>query len=165
MKKAVEKLKDSSTYLTIEMPETTSPKLQIDRIEGKRNTNNNNSSEKQLSPTLEKEKNKKKELSPKTQKEEKRKISKNNNNSEKDPTLFESNSERKRKKKKAAKMRKIYLKQLISICDEIVERLSFMKSFEPFCLLGIPMTKEIFRSLIASIGTLALASIQKLFRG
>lgn len=63
---------------------------------------------------------------------------------------------------KFKKRRKHYLKELVSISDHIIEKLEHARTYSPFKVLGIPMRKEIFNSLLASLGAVLIASLQRL---
>lgn len=65
---------------------------------------------------------------------------------------------------KLRKRRKIYLKELVTISDHIIDKLVYARTYSPFKVLGIPMTKEIFQSIIAGIGAGLMASLQKLLK-
>lgn len=67
-----------------------------------------------------------------------------------------------KKDRKFQKRRKQYLKELISISDHIIQKLEYARTYSPFKVFGIPMTKEIFNSLLASLGAVLIASLQKL---
>ena len=66
---------------------------------------------------------------------------------------------------KLRKRRKYYLKELVIITDHIIDKLVYARTYSPFKVLGIPMTKEIFQSIIAGIGAGIMASLQKLLKG
>ena len=66
---------------------------------------------------------------------------------------------------KLRKRRKYYLKELVTITDHIIDKLVYARTYSPFKVLGIPMTKEIFQSIIAAIGAGIMASLQKLLNG
>lgn len=62
------------------------------------------------------------------------------------------------------KKRKIlsHLTSLQEISNDIIEQLAFSKERRPFKIFGIPTTKALIKSVLAGLGTLLIAGLQKL---
>ena len=59
------------------------------------------------------------------------------------------------------KVTKRILKDLISICDEIIEELTFENMYEPFRINGIAATPKVLHSILAIFGSLLFAVGQR----
>ena len=71
---------------------------------------------------------------------------------------FERIQDKEEKRKKIIN----HLSVLINMSDDIIEQLAFSKERRPFKILGIPTTNALLKSLLAGIGTIVIAGVQRL---